>query len=132
MDWFRRIVDVFGSEPQHEHRSTSIHTSLGNLRATATVHRKRDTVEERLAALENETKELKAELRKKAKEFEEAVETVRDKLSEERRVREQCDKAIEEQMEEQSVGGLRLEAMGVWWLALGSATVPGFVLRVLT
>ena len=78
------------------------------------------TMEERLAALEAKLRGVQLQLTKFRSETTKAAQELRKAVAQETARREQADSGIRTLIEDQSAGGLHLEAMGLVWLLVGT------------
>ncbi|WP_420457193.1 hypothetical protein [Rubrivirga sp.] len=76
-------------------------------------------VEERLKYLEDRYKELRSDFSDTSRRLNQSISAVRDQLSKERRERQEQTDKLRIQLEELTVGGLKLETIGLVWLLIG-------------
>lgn len=133
--WLKRIpkalskpTDVSGTGTTAEASAVARGPSsrLG-VRPDASVEEKLEALEKRLDNLEENVNEVRSEMRKK-------VSQLKKDLSKERRERAKEASKLKRQLEDLSVGGLTLEAVGVAWLLLGItlSSLPGEVASLLS
>ena len=126
--WFKRFPR-FNAESRILAASGTVTLlqGAGMVSAVGTVSaRANATVEERVAALEADQKQLIEKVRDIRGHYEEQIRVVRNELESERRERTAQDERTHKRVEEVSAGGLHLEWAGVCWLLLGLvlATAP--------
>ncbi len=92
-------------------------TATGTASAVGTVGPR--TTEERLADLEQAVRTVREDLSTRAQALATSIGAVRDQVQSEATEREAAIRKVLAQIEDLSVGGLRLEAIGLWWLVVG-------------
>jgi hypothetical protein len=117
--WFGLVAGAFGQRRNQAFLEASLSMS-GSLSAVLTKgSRAPVTVEERLIALEQGVRELKAETTAAAEGLRQDVSTLRRELQQERNEREAGDKRAWQEIEDLAVGGFPLQAVGLFWTVAG-------------
>ena len=118
----QRIRRLFGRKPP-----TNVITGTGGVglgvsggRARATVRAGPDsTLEQRVALLERLIDGIETQLGKLQDDLEREGEKLREMLAAERRARDEAQERLQEGLRNLAVGGIRLQMIGVLWLAAG-------------
>ncbi len=82
-------------------------------------------LEERVARLEQSVKRIDGDLFQANQRIEREAATRKEAIAAERSARETGDAEIRKRLEDEVVGGLHLETMGAWWIALGILLASG-------
>lgn len=120
LTWFRRIAAAFCRPKPTVVQANTGTIAIRSGRARVMVRASpEDSLDRRVALLEENLYRLQDEVDAKEKEFKKELGTVRDALGQEQRSRETEDRKVSAKLEELAIGGLHLEFVGLIWLALG-------------
>lgn len=112
--WFAWVASAFGQRRSHAVLAASLGMSSSLSAALSTGSRAPVTVEERLTALEQDVRDLRAETRTATSALRDDVSTLTRDLQQERDEREAGDKRALQEIEDLAVGGFPLEAVGLF------------------
>lgn len=118
--WFGRVADAF--KPSNTVivavAESGSATAFAEVRATNNTEEEA-SLEQRLDALELNVKRIQAELDSKVQGLRQKIDTATESIGQESRVRQTGDQEITRKLEEIAVGGIHLEALGLFWVCMG-------------